>query len=306
MKEATKRVKAKIESEHGRLEKIGKGGYSLYRAVSGMFVYFRYSRIERDRATPTAFYGLLKQDVDKARGHEFYVCFVTDDPGAVFSVPFADFEACYDYAGPARDGQYKTHIRFKESGALLYIPESGNYAAEPYRGLDSILNARKAAAAPDLDHAGAQSIVGAIGVTKGHRVWFPRSDIERIDRGVVDFSRVSGELPSYGPVVDSVFQEIDVIWLSDGQPVGLFEVENTTAIYSGLLRINDILLASARVIESKIIADQSRREAFQRQIRRPTFKASKLEEKVSFMSYDNLWRWWENLEKGGQSRVDAA
>ena len=104
------------------------------------------------------------------------------------------------------------------------------------------------------------------------------------------------DLPTYGPLVDSVFQEIDVVWLSGGQPVGLFEVEHSTPIYSGLLRINDILLKSARLIESKIVADQSRRDAFQRQIHRPTFRAHKLEEKVSFMSYDNLWRWRENLK----------
>ena len=302
MKEATKRVKAQIEDVHGKLEKVGRSGYSLFRAASGVFIYFRYSAIKTDKAVPNAFFGLLKRDVDKAReeGDEFYVCFVTDNPESVFSVPFADFAACYDYAGPASDGQYKTHIRFREAGAVLYIPESGNFAAEPYRGLKCVLDAHKAAAAPELDHASAQSLVGAIGMRKGHSVWFPRNDLEKIDRNVVDFSQVSRKLPSYGPLVDSIFQEIDVVWLSGGQPAGLFEVEHSTPIYSGLLRINDILLEHARAIESRIVADQSRRDLFQRQIRRPTFHANKLEEKVSFISYDNLWRWSENL-KGGNS-----
>ena len=298
MKELVKQAKTQIERCHGALEKVGKGGYSLFRAASGVFVYFRYSAIKRGKSTPNAFFGLLKRDVDKARkeGGGLYVCFVTDDPDAVFSVPFSDFAECYKQAGAASDGQYKTHIRFKDEGALLYIPESGNYAAEPYRGLGSILDARKAAAAPKLNHSDAQSRIGAIGVLKGHRVWFPKNDLAKIDHKVMDMSRVSGKLPSYGPDVNRVFQEIDVVWLDGGEPAGLFEVENTTAIYSGLLRINDVLLSSARVLEAKIVAPQSRREVFQRHIRRPTFADNKLEEKVSFMSYDNLWRWHENLK----------
>ena len=238
MKELAEQAKARIESVHGALEKTGRG-YTLFRTASGVFVYFRYGAIKRDKGTPNAFFGLLKQDVDKAReeGKEFYVCFVTDEPGSLFSVPFADFASCYDYAGPAADGQYKTHIRLKESGAELYIPASGNFAAEPYRGLGSILNARKAAAAPELDHAGAQSLIGAIGVFKGHRVWFPMKDREGIDREIVDFTRVPNDLPTYGPLVDSVFQEIDVVWLSGGQPVGLFEVEHSTPIYSGIMHL---------------------------------------------------------------------
>ena len=299
MKEPVKQAKARIETAHGKLEEvgIGRGGYSLFRAASGVFVYFRYSAIKPSK-TPAAFFGLLKRDVDKAReeGKEFHVCLVTNEPEGVFSVPFADFAACYDYAGPTSDGQYKTLVYFREAGAVLYIPKSGYFAAEPYRGLGGILDARKAAAAPVLDHPGAQSLIGAIGQMKGHRIWFPRKDLEGIDRGIVDFARVSVKLPAMRPDVDSIFQEIDVVWLDGGQPAGLFEVEHSTPIYSGLLRINDILLASARVIESRIVADQSRRDAFQRQIRRPTFNAHKLEEKVSFMSYDNLWRWRENLK----------
>ena len=294
MKEISEQAKAQIEEAHGKLEKVGKSA-TFFRTASGVFVSFRYSTIDKSKATASAFFGLLKQDVDLARGSEFYVCFVTDVPEHIFSVPFVDFEKCYEYAGTS-GGRYLTHIRLKDSGAELYIPKSGNFAAEPYRGLDGILNAQQAAAAPELDHSSAQSLIGAIGALKGHRVWFPKNDLGSIDRGVMDFSRVSNMLPSYGPHVDWVFQEIDVVWLNGGHPVGLFEVEHTTSIYSGLLRISDVLLKSPQVIDAKIVAEQSSRDKFQRHIRRPTFHANKLEEKVSFMSYDNLWRWSEKLK----------
>ena len=68
MKELVKQAKTQLERCHGALEKVGKGGYSLFRAASGVFVYFRYSTIKRDKGAPNAFFGLLKQDVDKARG----------------------------------------------------------------------------------------------------------------------------------------------------------------------------------------------------------------------------------------------
>lgn len=289
-------VKAEIESRYGRLVKLGNGNSLFAIPSTDMVVYFRYSKIFQN---PTkAFYGLRKQDVDLARGKDFYLCFVTDEPGTVFTVPFADFEACYDYAGAGADGQYKTIIYFRANGPQLYVSKGARFSAEAYRGLGSIMNKRSLTPTPELDHSGAQTLVGAIGAMKGHRVWFPKSDVEKIDPGTMDFSKLCRQLPIYNSALDAIFQEIDVIWLADNKPAALFEVEHSTPIYSGLLRINDVLISSAYPIDAKIVAAQKRRDIFQRQIRRPTFSAHKLEENVSFISYDNLWH-WHNTLKGG-------
>ena len=278
------------------MERVGDGRSLFFIQAINAFVYFRYSKVMEENK-PHAFFGLRKQDIDLARGGDFYICFITDKPGVIFTIPFSDFEACYDYAGAQSDGQYKTQIYLKENGAELYIPKSGRFSIESYCGVDLILRQQGTPSTPPLSHSGAQSLIGAIGTLKGHKIWFPKNDLEKIDHNVINFSKLCHSLPSYGMAADAIFQEIDVIWLSDNKPVALFEVEHSTPIYSGLLRINDILITSAISIDAKIVAEQSRRALFQKQIRRPTFTAHKLEEKVSFISYDNVWRWNQTLRE---------
>ncbi|MGR3913863.1 MAG: hypothetical protein OD918_04960 [Gammaproteobacteria bacterium] len=301
MQDIRKQVKEKIAADHGKLERVGNGRSLFSIPATGAFVYFRYSKM-LGNSKPYAFFGLRKQDVDLARGGDFYICFITDAPGEVFLIPFADFEDCYDYAGVGGDSQYKTLIFLREEGAELYIPRSARFSIEAYRGLGGLRHAPGTMPVPEIDHAGAQALLGAIGALKGHSIWFPKNDIAKIDRNVMDFSRLCRALPSYGSAADAILKEIDVIWLSAGAPVALFEVEHSTPIYSGLLRINDILIASARAIDAKIVAAQERRDTFQRQIHRPTFRHHKLDEKVSFISYENVWQWRQTLaERGGKT-----
>jgi len=294
MKSVTERIKAKIVARHGKLDRVGNGRSLFSIPSTNTFVYFRYSKI-LGKSRPYAFFGLRKQDVDLARGGNLYLCFVTDNPDEMFLIPFADFESCYDYTRVGSDGQYKTMVLFKEGGAELYIPQSARFNAEAYRGLDGLLAGPEATHAPEIDHAGAQTLLGVIGALKGHSIWYPKNDLDRIDLGLVGDSNLCRGLPSFGSTADAILKEIDVIWLSDSRVTAIFEVEHSTPIYSGLLRINDILISSANAVDAKIVAQQERRDAFQRQVQRPTFQAHKLDEKVSFISYQNVWQWSQTL-----------
>lgn len=304
MHELAEQARRAIQKAHGAVERVGNG-LSLFRiSALNAFVYFRYNKIMKPTTAPYAFFGLRKPDIDLTQGCDLYICFVTDDPESLFVVPFADFEACYNYAGTVADGHYKTTLFFGAQGVKLYIPKSGRFDAESYRGLDGILNLhQQSKSVPTLDHSGAQSLIGAIGGMKGHRIWFPKSDLDKIDRKIVNPSLICETLPSLGPHADPVFREIDVVWLDGTKPVALFEVEHSTPVYSGLLRISDMLITSGHSIESKIVAEQSRRDVFQRQIRRPTFSHHKLEKKVSFISYENVWQWHEKLRGKGQQKT---
>jgi len=294
MKPITTRMKAKITARLGKLDRVGNSGSLFSTPATNTFVYFRYSKILGEKR-PYAFFGLRKMDVDLARGGNLYLCLVTDMPDGVFLIPFADFESCYDYTHVGSDGQYKTLIYFKDDGAELYIPQSARFNAEAYRGLDGLLAGPEAAHAPEIDHAGAQTLLGVIGALKGHSIWYPKSDLDRIDLGLVGDSNLCRGLPSFGSTADAILKEIDVIWLSDNHLAAIFEVEHSTPIYSGLLRINDILISSANAVDAKIVAQQERRDAFQRQVQRPTFRAHKLDKKVSFISYQNVWQWSQAL-----------
>jgi len=110
-----------------------------------------------------------------------------------------------------------------------------------------------------------------------------------------------GSIPSGFKEVGSILSEIDVIWIAGGRNKieGLFEVEHTTSIYSGLLRFNDVLLTDPKVTRFSIVSNDSRRSIFSRQLFRPTFRRSGLAELTSFLEYANVFDWHARLIKGG-------
>ncbi len=112
---------------------------------------------------------------------------------------------------------------------------------------------------------------------------------------LVDSFHVREKLPYYNQDIDRIISEIDVIWLHQTKPVGLFEVEHSTPIYSGLLRFNDVLLTVAGVENFNIIAESDREGKFGREINRPTFKQNRLIDKVTFLDYKAVYQWYFNL-----------
>ena len=71
-----------------------------------------------------------------------------------------------------------------------------------------------------------------------------------------------------------------------------FEIEHTTAIYSGLLRMADLLALQPNMdIRLNIVAPQDKREKVLREIRRPVFSLlnrGPLYAQCSFLSYDSV------------------
>jgi len=101
-------------------------------------------------------------------------------------------------------------------------------------------------------------------------------------------------LPNGFERVENILREVDVIWMQKGSNnvKALFEVEHSTPIYSGLLRFNDIHLVSPELkTKFSIVANYERRSLFSRQVRRPTFKTSGLEDLCTFFDYSDVHNW---------------
>src|SRR4051794_32274970 len=85
-------------------------------------------------------------------------------------------------------------------------------------------------------------------------------------------------------------ENIDVIWLDRRSIAHAFEIEHTTAIYSGLLRMADLLALQPRIqISLHIVAPVSRRDRVRREILRPVFsvlEGGAMAKRRSFLSYD--------------------
>jgi len=109
-------------------------------------------------------------------------------------------------------------------------------------------------------------------------------------------------LPSLGLPEEArkIVEKIDVIWIHEDMPVCAFEIETTTSIYSGLLRLSDLLtLVPAITFQIYIVAPRKRRDEVKEQLLRPTFRKLKLNEKCKFLEIEELERNFDYIKKFG-------
>jgi type II restriction enzyme len=145
----------------------------------------------------------------------------------------------------------------------------------------------------ELSHAQVQTLLASIGHAKGYDVFVPPRDLILLDWDLARRFTLRRDVPQGFGEAERVLREIDVIWIAPGMNniQGLFEVEHSTTIYSGLLRFNDVLLTSPRLSRFVIVSNDSRRGVYARQVFRPTFRRSGLAELASFLDYVNVFDW---------------
>jgi hypothetical protein len=140
-----------------------------------------------------------------------------------------------------------------------------------------------------------QAKLAEMGAAMGFRVWLPRNDRARVRELVMDKWRDAflDELPlAYDKVTLDTIEQIDVLWLKGRSIARAFEVEHTTAIYSGLLRMADLLALQPNMdIRLHIVAPEERRDKVFDEIRRPIFSfldRGPLARSCTFLSYDSV------------------
>lgn len=97
----------------------------------------------------------------------------------------------------------------------------------------------------DRAHVKMQSGLIKLGRAEGCSVWVPPNDRNLSYEGQSFASETLDRLPNFGFDENTrrIVQNIDMLWLIRNVIHRAFEVESTTAIYSGLLRLNDLVLA---------------------------------------------------------------
>lgn len=139
-----------------------------------------------------------------------------------------------------------------------------------------------------------QSLIASIGESMGFKIWIPKNDRSRVmvnwkpnDDVLLD------ELPmNYNELTIKTIEQIDVIWINRSSIVRAFEVEHTTAIYSGILRMADLMALQPNInIHAHIVAPQERRDKVFLEITRPVFNTLEkgpLSKSCSFISYNAI------------------
>src|SRR3989442_367904 len=140
-------------------------------------------------------------------------------------------------------------------------------------------------------HSKVQSLLIRLGKTTGCSVWVASNDRKRLFKGKRLGEGCLTSFPKLGLSEEATrrISLIDVIWIRQNAPVCAFEVEATTSIYSGLLRMSDLLsVVPALNLKLFIVAPRERQDKVMAELARPTFEKIGLSEYCRSIAAEDL------------------
>ncbi|RTL46305.1 MAG: type II restriction endonuclease [Burkholderiales bacterium] len=154
----------------------------------------------------------------------------------------------------------------------------------------------------DTSHTEIQSWLRDLGRSLGYTIWIATNDRGRLHQGVPLGDGCLTQLPlGSQPGADAV-KLIDVVWVDPATQsvAAAFEVEHSTSIYSGIVRMLDLALGTVVGAKSTLflVAPDNRREEVAQQLRRPAFsRVSELG--IRYLPYSQLQQHREAIARFG-------
>ena len=145
-----------------------------------------------------------------------------------------------------------------------------------------------------ITHTEVQWLLLKLGSDMGFHVWVAKNDRSREFGGkrFSDLRALKVDLPlQFDEATSGTIQLIDVLWLKGNAIAAAFEIESTTSIYSGLLRMSDLVAMQPNInIPLYLVAPEERREKVLLEVNRPTFSrlSPPLSEICRFISFAGL------------------
>lgn len=144
------------------------------------------------------------------------------------------------------------------------------------------------------EHTEMQWFLLHLGSDMGFDVWVARNDRKKAiqDKKFLDIPHLKSELPlQFDEVTNRTIELIDVLWLKGNAIVAAFEIESTTSIYSGLLRMSDLITMQPNLnIPLYLVAPDERRNKVITEINRPTFShlSPPMKDMCRYISFNTL------------------
>jgi type II restriction enzyme len=165
--------------------------------------------------------------------------------------------------------------------------------------------AREGAAREERTHTEIQAWLRDLGHALGFDVWIAANDRSRpVGRGALADGCLAALPPSLtsAPGSDAI-PLIDVLWLEKGSDrvAAAFEVEHTTSIYSGIVRLLDLAFSAPdrAVRHLFLVAPDDREQEVRAQLARPAFRRV-ADLHVRWLPYGELDRHREAMARFGQ------
>jgi hypothetical protein len=165
--------------------------------------------------------------------------------------------------------------------------------------------ATAAAAEPSTRHTEIQHQLLQLGAELGLDVWVARNDRSRVYKGTMlgTMANMLDELPTqFNDATTRTIELIDVLWLKGNTILAAFEIEATTSVYSGLLRMSDLLALQPNLdLALYLVAPDERRAKVEQEITRPTFafREKPLPKICGFIGFGKLTEKVEGIRRLG-------
>jgi len=159
--------------------------------------------------------------------------------------------------------------------------------------------------AEESEHTRIQYLLIKVGRALKYAVYVARNDRHRSYDGQAFALLTVPELPPMGwpPEVMETVSLIDVIWLKPtGEFVSAFEVEKSTSIYSGILRLEDLVRSiPGCTCQVYLVAPDEREKEVMAQLARPAFRGNLADIPLAFIPFGALCEYCDALCKFGEN-----
>ena len=154
-------------------------------------------------------------------------------------------------------------------------------------------------------HTKIQYMLLWLGEKMGLDLWIANNDRNKKYNGK-DLSSLfkTSPLPvrKYGEALETI-EYIDVMWMEDDNVIVAFEVEESTGVYSGLLRLSDLKIVLSEP-ELYIVSKNYSLRKVKQEINRPTFKEVSLSKHCRYISYRLLVDKYNEVEQSSSPSND--
>lgn len=181
------------------------------------------------------------------------------------------------------------------SGASVVIPEDDESAATNEIAASAVPIEPSTAEPTETNaHLEIQWLLLTLGNDMGLDVWVAKNDRNRSFKGhpFSSIPHLKQKLPvQFDEATTRTIELIDVLWLKGNSIQAAFEIESTTSIFSGLLRMSDLITMQPNInIPLYIVAPSERRNKVIVEVNRPTFArlSPPMSEMCRFISFEEI------------------
>jgi len=206
---------------------------------------------------------------------------------------------------PAKLKKVTPILKTRKGGAVV-IPEDEEDEEEGQKEVQPTVEVSTASETEQKSvsvHTEIQWLLLKLGTDMGLDVWVAKNDRHKSFNGK-NFDSIQGlkeKLPlQFDEATTRTIELIDVLWLKGNSIQAAFEIESTTSIFSGLLRMSDLITMQPNLnIPLYIVAPSERRRKVLVEVNRPTFASltPPMSELCRFIAFEALQ---ERLESASE------